>query len=229
MLKQWLKQRQFRQQHRQLQTGQLAQAYQPPVDGVLKQSFADSEFLVLDFETTGLNPKTDRLLSAGWTVISNGRVQLGQSQHYYIRHDDTISDESVGIHHITEQDALNGVPVSEVFPLLLQQLSGRVLVAHYADIEVGFLQQVATAVYRTGLPLYTVDTLQLAYRLHYKNSVHVPQDALNLFNLRQRYQLPRYKAHNAMLDAVATAELLLILIDEMGGEKQVKVQQILDY
>ncbi len=227
MLSQWLRQRQFNRQYRQLQNSSLAELYQPVTEQQLMRPFADSEFLVLDFETTGLHSKTDRVLSAGWTVIANGRIQLGQSEHTFIRHTAGISDESVGIHHITEQEASEGVPVQTVFPRLLKQLSGRILVAHFADIEVGFIQQIAQSLYQLALPLYTVDTLQLAFRYHYQDSVHVPQNALNLFNLRARYQLPRYKAHNAMLDAVATAELLLLLVDKLGGEQQVTVKRLL--
>lgn len=216
ILKHWLASRHFKYQCKQLANSALADIYQPPELSTLpEQTFEDTDFLVLDFETTGLRPKTDRLLSMGFTPIKKGRVYVGQSEHYYIRHTKIIPDETAIIHHITEQEAAQGIPIKEIFPHLLKQLSGKVLVAHFADIEVGFLQQVAKALYNTALPIVYLDTLQIAFQLKYKGAIHIPQNALNLFTLRQAYELPNYKAHNAMADAVSTAELLLVQISEM--------------
>lgn len=228
MLKNWFIQRRYDKQKQQFAHSELADFYTPPDSSALaQQSIKATDFIVLDFETTGLNTKTDRVLSMGWTTISRGRVQLGQCQHHFVKHNHKIPDRTVAIHHITEQEAVNGVHITEIFPYLLQQMSDKVLVAHFADIEVGFMQQIAQKVYGTTLPLQTLDTLQIAYQSKYKNAVHIPPDALNLFTLREAYELPRYKAHNAMQDAVATAELLLVQAEEMGGVNTVKTGKLL--
>lgn len=229
-LQNWFKQRKFSRQTALLKNNAMSEYYCPPDRTALAaQSFADSEFLVLDFETTGLNPQKNQLLSVGFTTIAGGRVQLGKSEHYYVRFRGTIPDSTIAIHHITEQEATQGIRVKDLFPLILQRLSGKILVAHFADIEVGFLQKIAKSVYGIELPLFVVDTLQMAYYLKYKGAVHIPQDALNLFTLREQYQLPRYKAHNALADAVSTAELLLVLVDEMGGEDKVTAKQLIKF
>lgn len=220
MFSAWRQKRRYEKYCKQLANSSLAHVYQPIAQTTLAtQNLAETEFLVLDFETTGLTPKKDRVLSVGFTTIKNGRVQLGQSEHYFVKHTKHIPDKTVAIHHITEQEAATGRPIADIFPHLLAQLSGKVLVAHFADIEVGFLNQIARSVYHTELPLAVVDTLQLAFRLKYKDAVHVPQNALNLSQLRQQYRLPRYKAHNAMIDALATAELLLVLCEELDGQQ----------
>lgn len=225
MLKNWLSQQRYQHHLKRFKNSELSKYYTPPE--LSDCSFKQADFLVLDFETTGLSPKKDRVLSMGYTLLSKQRIQLGKSAHYYIRHTDMIPDETVIIHHITEQEAAQGLPIQEVFPLLLKKLSGKFLVAHYADIEVGFLQQIALSLYQTPLPLRVVDTLQLAYQKKYRQSVHIPANALNLFTLRESYQLPRYKAHNAMTDAVATAELLLAQINEMELFEETPVKKIL--
>lgn len=224
-MKNWLAEKKFQRQQQRFEKSELAQYYTPPT--IAQRTFKDADFLVLDFETTGLTPKKDRVLSVGYTTLSKQRIQLGNSSHFYIRHRNFIPDETVVIHHITEQEAAQGQPIREIFPLLLQQLSGKVLVAHFADIEVGFLQQIARVVYQTALPLRVVDTLQIAYNSKYKQSIHVPSNALNLFTLRETYQLPRYKAHNAMNDAVATAELLLAQINEMRLREHTPLSRLL--
>lgn len=222
--KNWFTKRRFQRQLQALESSPLAEFYQPPT--LFEGCFADNEYLVLDFETTGLTPKNHQVLSAGWTVIQGGRVQWGQCQHHLIKHTQVIPDSSVAIHHITEQEAAKGQPTADVLFELLKQLSGKVLVAHFADIEVGFLQQLSKQHYGITLPLVVIDTLQLAFSMKYRHAVHVPHDALNLFSLRAQYQLPRYRAHNARSDAIATAELLLAFVEELGGQQNVSVQQL---
>lgn len=225
MIKNWLIQRHFDQRVKVLNNSELSTIYQPPVVG--DKTFAAMDFCVLDFETTGLNPKKDRVLSAGWTTIENQRVEWGACEHHLIQHTQSIPDQSVAIHHITEQEAAQGKPIEDIFPHILKQLSDKVLVAHFADIEVGFLQQLAKQLYAITLPLVVIDTLQLAFAMKYKHAVHVPQNALNLFSLREQYELPRYKAHNALSDAVATAELLVVLVHELSAGNAISTAKIL--
>lgn len=226
----WLRQRKFLRQVNRFKHSEAAKYYTPPnIENIKKQSFVESDFLVLDFETTGFNAKKNQLLSVGFTTITKARVQLGKSEHYYMRYRGKIPDSTIAVHHITEQEAAQGIRVKDLFPLILERLSGKILVAHFADIEVGFLQKITQSIYGVELPLLVVDTLQMAFHMKYKGAVHVPQNALNLFTLRENYQLPRYKAHNAMVDAVSTAELLLILVDELGGENSVSVEQLIKF
>ncbi|MBS9778006.1 MAG: 3'-5' exonuclease [Gammaproteobacteria bacterium] len=228
MIKQWFQHYRYKKDVQRYRDSELMQLYCPPnIELINQQTFCETEFLVLDFETTGLNPKKDRVLSVGWTTISKGCVQLGTSEHYYIKHTERIPDKSVTIHHITEEEAANGVPITEIFPHLLKQLNGKVLVAHFADIEIGFLQQIAKNIYSSTLPLQTLDTLHIAYCTQYKDSVHIPANALNLSALRKEHKLPRYKAHNAMQDAVATAELLLVQVELLGGANNVRLKKLL--
>ncbi len=225
MLKSWFAERHFNKQCQQLANSPLADIYSVPDRKQLsEQAFEETSFFVLDFETTGLNPKTDRVLSMGFTSIENGRILLGKSEHYYVRHTKKIPDKTAIIHHITEQEAATGVPIKEAFPYLLKQLSGKVLVAHFADIEIGFLQQIAKTLYNITLPIIYLDTLQIAFHLKYKDAVHIPQNALNLFSLRQQYDLPNYKAHNAMADAVSTAELLLVQVSDINPQPVIMKQ-----
>ncbi len=218
LIKQWLHHRRFTQQLKALENSPLSDIYRPPE--VEQQSFEDADCLVLDFETTGLNPKNDRVLSAGWTIISGARMHWKDCRHYLLKDTEAIPDQSVAIHHITEQEAAQGVPVTEVLPRLLAKLSGKILVAHFADIEIGFLQQLCRQHYHIDIPLVVIDTLQLAFSIKYKGAVHIPQNALNLTSLRMQYDLPRYRAHNARTDAIATAELLMTLVNHLkDGDK----------
>jgi DNA polymerase-3 subunit epsilon len=58
-----------------------------------------------------------------------------------------------------------------------------------------------------------IDTLEIAQRAFQRRNHTIQPGDLRLFNLRPRYNLPQYKAHNALSDALATAEVFLALAD----------------
>ncbi|MBF0219618.1 MAG: DNA polymerase III subunit epsilon [Gammaproteobacteria bacterium] len=163
--------------------------------------------LALDFETTGLNAKTDHILSIGYVAIDGLAIQLESAHHQIIHTIGDLREESVIVHHITDDKKSRGLPIAEVMPRLLEAMCGRVLLVHYAHIEKGFLRQICQQLYGLAPVLPIIDTLVIARkRLDQRTTLYSPGD-LRLFNLRQRHNLPRYRAHNALSDAIATAEL----------------------
>ncbi len=184
------------------------------------QTFSDSEFLILDFETTGLNPKKDKILSVGWAVISKNKILLNKSFHHYVFYNGKIPNETVVIHQITEQKAITGENINDIFCKILNNLNNKILVVHYADIEINFLNLLAMKFHNTKMPINFIDTLQIAYKKKLEMS---RSDELSLSALRESYNLPRYKNHNAMIDAIATAELLLAQVSERGNYDEIKV------
>ncbi len=184
-----------------------------------RQSCDDTEIVSLDLETTGLDPKKDAILSIGLVHMQHMRIRLDTSWHEIIRIDREIPEESAVIHHITDDRTAEGRPLAEVLPLLLRRLAGKVMLVHYANIEQNFLDAACREMYGAPFVVPTIDTLMLAQRLYERRNHTVEAGDLRLFNLRPRYNLPRYKAHNALSDALATAELFLAMSAEMAPRK----------
>lgn len=176
-----------------------------------RQSIFDTEFLALDFETTGLNPKQDEILSVGYTVIQQGRIRLAENGYHLIQPESDINADSVTIHGITDDHAQTGIKLSEMLNILLEKMAGRVVIAHHAEIEQGFLLQACRAVFQQTIPIRFIDTLIIEKRRYERRHQHPNPNQLRLFNLRNEYGLPRYNAHNALEDAIATAELFLAM------------------
>jgi DNA polymerase-3 subunit epsilon len=167
------------------------------------------EYLALDFETTGLNAKQEAILSVGYTLIKNGRILLGKSGHHILRTNIKIPPESVIIHGITDDRARQGEPMHEVMDKLFHLMTGRVLLVHYAGVEQAFLNAYCRRQYGFDLPTRLVDTLEIEMQQYRLRGRAPAANQLRLFNLRTQYGLPRYQAHDAMIDAIATAELFL--------------------
>jgi DNA polymerase-3 subunit epsilon len=188
-----------------------------------------TEFLALDFETTGFKPNEHRIVSMGWVVIRNEGIQLSDAQHIVIRPEAALAADSVTVHGITDSHAESGISERIALDQLLNALRGRVLLAHHVEIEAGFLRAACLRQYGSALPFLNIDTLQLSKRvLGRQTEGPFAPGALRLFNLREHFGLPRYRAHSALEDALSAAELFLALLAEIrGNSRSVALKQLL--
>ena len=170
---------------------------------------ADLPILSVDFETTGLNAVTDKLLSVGFVSIDKRQIKLGSCYHQIINTKHRLEADNVIIHQITDQQKSQGQSLQVVVEALLKALAGKVMLVHFSQIEKKFLRQACLELYGVSPPLMILDTLAIAKRkLDNSNIAYDPQQ-LRLTALRHKHGLPNHFAHNALNDAIATAELLL--------------------
>lgn len=183
-------------------------------------SCREVDIVALDLETTGLDPKRDSILSYGLVHMHRMSIQLETSCHEFIAVPDEIPEQSAVIHRITDDVAARGRPLEDVLPELLSQLAGKVMLAHYAKVEQSFIDVACRKLYGAPFVIRTIDTLVLARRLFEIRNHTIQTGNLRLFNLRPKYNLPQYRAHNALSDAVATAELFLAMAAEMFPKQE---------
>ena len=169
----------------------------------------DTAVLALDFETSGLDANNDHLLSIGCIELRQNRIILDTARHQIIHSKRDISGENISIHHITHDQVAQGQTLAKAVESILRQLQGKVLLAHHAAVEIGFLQQACKTLYGVAPVFPAIDTMQLARRRLERQQQPCKANQLRLFNLRKQYGLPAYQAHNALMDAIATAELFL--------------------
>ena len=188
--------------------GPMKDFYRKPIPWP-ETDFRELEYLCIDLELTGLDPMTDEILSVGYAPIINQQIVLAQSEHYLVRPSKDLPEDSVVVHGLTDDRLADADPLSEVLPRVLKALSGRVLLAHHAPIELGFLNVACERIF--GYPLLTraVDTLELEKRNRQQRNLPLDGGVLRLGKAREYYNLPRYRAHNALVDAVASGELFL--------------------
>lgn len=197
-------------------SGALADFYAVPAPAPDTPA-AELRLLSLDFETTGLDASRDQVLSIGFVPVDGDTIQLGGATHRVLAASTEVGQSAV-FHGITDDQLAQGTPVADAVAETLSALSGRALLAHFAKIETEFLSLLCERLYGGPLVVPVVDTLvlhdQLVNRGFDDESL---AGQLRLWNARQRYGLPVYKAHNALTDAVATAELYLAHVAEFSG------------
>lgn len=190
----------------------------PPWDQVV--------YWALDLETGGLDPEKDPILAVGMVPIRAGHVRLGEAFRTLVQPADgsVIQPESVRAHQLVWGELREAPPLAEVLGEIAQRLQDAILVVHHRAIDVSFLR---VAFERTGRlwpeprVVDTVDLLLEAERRARFRTPELPVDrpTLNLSAARRKYGLPDYQAHDALTDAVATAELFLVLRKVLGVKR----------
>ena len=198
--------------------GPLRDYLETPLPG-LDTPLADLGLLAVDIETTGLDPRRDRVLSIGWLPVDGGRVVLGGAGRVVV-HDVEGVGQSATVHGLTDDELAGGVPIEDAVARLLAALTGRVLLAHFARIETEFLAAVCEKAWGAALPCVAVDTFELERRAVAGGWGSEPvSGSLRLWTARERRGLPVYRAHEALTDALACAELYLAQRAELEAQR----------
>lgn len=177
---------------------------------------SDAPLLVADLEMTGLNVAHNQIVSIGWVIIDGLHIVHDSARHFYINNLDVNLDESAPIHKISHQELTTGVSHDLALQIFLEALAGRVLVLHHAPIDMRFLDALCLTLYGVTLRTQIIDTMDIERRRLSLRGV-METSSLRLNDCRDRYNLPQYQAHNAVVDAHATAELLLAQV-AYGGQ-----------
>ncbi|MCK0206788.1 DNA polymerase III subunit epsilon [Starkeya koreensis] len=168
--------------------------------------------IVLDTETTGLNPLTgDRLVEIGCVEILN-RIPTGQVYHVYLNPERDMPVEAFNVHGLSAEFLADKPLFAHVVEDFLAFIGGDPLVIHNAAFDIGFINAELARVARPALTFdRVIDTLSLARRRH-------PGASNRLDDLMARYGIDssRRTKHGALLDS----ELLAEVYAELCGGKQ---------
>lgn len=172
--------------------------------------------VALDVETTGLDTSHDEIVSIGVVPMTLARIQASASRYWVVRPKAELTPESITIHAITHSQIEEAPDLEAILDDLLQMLAGRIIVVHCRDIERSFLNAALMTRIGEGIEFPVIDTMELEARLHRKPPTlfsrligrRTRAVSIRLAPSRTRYRLPRYRAHHALTDALASAELL---------------------
>lgn len=171
--------------------------------------------LAVDFETTGFHPQRSSIVSIGLVPMSLNRIRCQEAKHWIVKPLSGLNQESVVVHGITHSDIQQAPDLRRILDELLEAFTGHVIVVHHRGIERPFLDAALKARVKEGIEFPVVDTMELEARLHRKKAfswwrrlLGQQPISIRLADSRNRYGLPWYRPHDALTDALATAELL---------------------
>jgi DNA polymerase-3 subunit epsilon len=164
--------------------------------------------IILDTETTGLDPlRGDRLVEIGCVEIFN-RMPTGQTFHRHINPEREMPAEAFAVHGLSREFLLDKPLFAEVVEDFLDFIADAPLVIHNASFDIAFINAELDRIKRPPIARERlVDTLMLARRKH-------PGVSNRLDDLCSRYAIDnsRRTKHGALLDAELLAEVYIDLI-----------------
>lgn len=178
-------------------------------------------YWALDLEMGGLNPRKDPILAVGMVPVREATIRLGEAYRTLVRPREggSIDPASVHAHQLLWGEVREAPPLPEVLPEIAWRLREGVLILHHQGVDLPFLRRDFKAAGLRWPAPRVVDTARLIVNIGKMSQPDLPHDMqpLNLWRARRAYGLPEYQAHDALTDAVATAELFLVLRKVLGA------------
>lgn len=162
-------------------------------------------FVVLDSETTGLDPRTDRLITIGAVAVADEEILLGDLFEEMIKV--AYNSSAVTVHGITRDEAKGGLDEPEAVMAFLEYAGDGVIVGHHIGHDIEMLNRACERHFGITLRNRSLDTMDLA--LHLKDDgvfgTDVGFDGYTLDALCALFDVEPWDRHTAGGDAFITA------------------------
>ena len=168
----------------------------------------DDEMVVFDIETTGLSAETCKITEIGAVKIKDGEVL--ERYNSFVNPERPIPQEIVALTGITDEMVADARRIDEVLPEFFDFVGDRLLIAHNADFDTGFIRVAAK---QLGLEFKNpyLDTLGLARAI-------IPEmKSYKLDRLANHYKLGEFNHHRASDDAEMLANIFFKMLEQLKG------------
>ncbi len=196
----WLKQLSCTWQKTQLQRPELSSMFTTP---------SAEQWVAIDCEMTGLNPKKHHLLSVAAIHINGNTIDTGNGMHLVCRPPVMPDRDTIVIHGLRTADVEHGMNYDDMLALLLPFIDNRRIVGFCTQLDMAFLNPLVKRYIGTTLPNKVIDVRQLYSRRMGDRTQGIPNQTQHLTNILAHYDIPELSAHDAYNDAIMTAMAFL--------------------
>jgi DNA polymerase-3 subunit epsilon len=169
-------------------------------------------FVVLDSETTGLNPRVDRLVTIGAVAVRHGEILLDDAFDALIRVNENTT--SVTVHGVTRDESRAGVEEPEALASFLEYLGDGVIVGHHIDHDISTFDAAYERHWGFRMSNRSLDTMDLTLHLE-RDGAFAGRPAIRRFTLDalcDLFGVIPHDRHTASGDAFITAQVFLRLL-----------------
>ena len=178
--------------------------------------FADpphDEWVSLDLETTGMDPRSDHILSLAAVPVRAGRVQLSERFERAIRPDRAFGIASIRHHRITPDEAAAGMSVTQAVREFLHWLGPRTLLGYHLAFDLDMLAPHARALCGFALPNPRVELADEVAAAQRRRTPDAPPN-LDFAHIAGHLGVPVIGRHDALGDATTVAICWLALLQK---------------
>ncbi|HCN16565.1 MULTISPECIES: 3'-5' exonuclease [Psychrobacter] len=198
----WLKQLSYAWQKTQLQRPELAFMFSKPLA---------KQWVAIDCEMTGLNPRKHHLLSIAAIHINDNTIDTGNGMHLICKPPVMPDRDTIVIHGLRTADVEHGMSYEEMLAYLLPFIGNRPIIGFCTQLDTGFLNPLVKRYMGTALPNKIIDVRQLYSQRMGDRTQGIPNQSQHLSNILAHYDIPELGAHDAYNDAIMTAMAFLHL------------------
>jgi DNA polymerase-3 subunit epsilon len=171
------------------------------------------EVVVLDCETTGLNPRTAEVIAVAAVIVKGRRILTSEAFRAMIRSDKDPTSASIKVHRLRARDVAEGRAMHEVLPELLRFIGGRPIVGYYIDFDVRMLDKYILRYIEAKLPNRRIEVSSMYYGLKYHGAPPGTVLDLRFTSILSDLKIPALDQHDAFNDALMTAMMYVQLQD----------------
>ncbi len=197
----------------------LAPDKKPSVTNIKGQSI-DTTYCVLDLETTGFSPNTEKITEIGIMKIKDGKIIDKFST--FVNPEKSIPMRVVEVTNITDEMVRDAETIDKVFPKMLEFIEGCVLVAHNAEFDINFLKHNAR-VLGYDFDFTYLDTLSLA------QDIFPEFKSYKLGRIAKNLGIKVEVAHRALDDVDTTVKVFNIMLEKLKERGAETLEDIEEY
>lgn len=171
------------------------------------------EVVAIDCETTGLNTRTDEIITIAAIKIRGNRILTSEKFEVIVRPDAKMRAEAIKVHQIRHSDFADEPVAAQVMPEFLRFVAGRPLVGYYVDFDVAMLNREVLRFVSIELPNPRIEVSKMYYERKYGDAPPGTSIDLSFNNMLTDLNIPSLPAHDAFNDALMTAEMYVALRD----------------
>ena len=179
----------------------------------------DDEMIVFDLETTGLSNRTCKIIEIGAVKIKGGEII--EEFNMFVDPECEISEEITNLTSITNDDVKGAPKEKEALEAFMEFVGDRLLIAHNANFDVGFIRVAAE---RCNIPFTNsyLDTVGLSKYVNPELTKH----KLNI--IAEHYNLEEFHHHRACDDARTLAYIFFVMLDRLKSEGVTTFERMVD-
>lgn len=186
------------------------------------QKLEDTRLIVLDLETSGLNPSKDTVIAIGAVAISGSAIRFDDQFDLILRRPELDITETVLIHGIGPEALTSGHETEDALLHLLEWMDGDPVLAYHSAFDQKFLEKALKQTLGYTRSHTWLDVAELLPALFPDAST----GGRGLDNWADHFALEVSARHHAAADALVTAELTLIALNQAAKQGMITLSQL---
>ncbi len=166
------------------------------------------EFIVVDTELTGLDDKTDTIISIGAIVMREKSISMGEIFYRVLNPQCKPKEESVLIHELTPSELERCPDIKNILREFLSFINSRTIVGHFVDIDLRFLKRAIKRLLNIDFNPEAIDTFIIFNWLIERGLINRKhKGAKTLAEIAEVFNIKVESLHDALYDAFITAQI----------------------